>query len=90
LDVDHGQLVYPSLKDCPVVMALHELSAVDRRATGRQDWRRAGGLLIRVIRITAASRGMLARRMSTDRIPASRGIASLADIPFCHVPSRPA
>ena len=29
---------------------------------------------------------MLARRMSTDRIPASRGIASLADIPFCHVP----
>ena len=39
------------------------------------------GLLIRVIRVTAASRGMLARRMSTDRIPASRGIASLADIP---------
>ena len=33
---------------------------------------------------------MLARRMSTDRIPASRGIASLTDIPFCHVPSRPA
>ena len=39
------------------------------------------GLLIRVIRVAAASRGMLARRMSTDRIPASRGIASLADIP---------
>ena len=39
------------------------------------------GLLIRVIRVTAASRGMLARRMSTDRIPASRCIASLADIP---------
>ena len=39
------------------------------------------GLLIRVIRVTAASRGMLARRMSTDRIPASRGIASLTDIP---------
>ena len=38
------------------------------------------GLLIRVIRVTAASRGMLARRMSTDRIPASRGIASLTDI----------
>jgi hypothetical protein len=28
------------LKDCPVVMDLHELSPVDRRATGRQDWRR--------------------------------------------------
>ena len=39
------------------------------------------GLLIRVIRVAAASRGMLARRMSTDRIPASRGIASLTDIP---------
>ena len=39
------------------------------------------GLLIRVIRVTAASRGMLARRMSTDRIPASRGIASLSDVP---------
>jgi hypothetical protein len=37
--------------------------------------------LIRVIRVTAASRGMLARRMSTDLIPASRGIASLTDIP---------
>ena len=31
VDVDHGQLVYPSLKDCPVVMDLHELSPVDRR-----------------------------------------------------------
>jgi hypothetical protein len=28
------------LKDCPVVMDLHELSPVDRRAKGRQDWRR--------------------------------------------------
>ena len=35
VDVDHGQLVYPSLKDCPVVMGLHELSPVDRRATSR-------------------------------------------------------
>jgi hypothetical protein len=24
VDVDHGQLVYPSLKDCPVFMDLHE------------------------------------------------------------------
>ena len=28
------------LKDCPVVMDLHELSPVGGRATGRQDWRR--------------------------------------------------
>jgi hypothetical protein len=62
----------------------HELGPGDPRGVVR------AGLLIRVIRVTAASRGMLARRMSTDRIPASRGIASLADIPFCHVPSRPA
>lgn len=36
VDVDVGQFVYPSLKDCPVVVDLHELSPVDRRATGRQ------------------------------------------------------
>ena len=53
----------------------HELGPGDPRGVVR------AGLLIRVIRVTAASRGMLARRMSTDRIPASRGIASLADIP---------
>ena len=34
------QLVYPSLKDCPIVMDLHELSPVGRRATGRRDGRR--------------------------------------------------
>ena len=39
MDVDHGQLVYPSLKDCPVVMALHELSPVGRRATGGREGR---------------------------------------------------
>ena len=39
VDVDHGQLVYPSLKDCPVVMDLHELSPVDRRAAGGRDGR---------------------------------------------------
>jgi len=33
VDVDVGQLVYPSLKDCPVVAALHELSPVGRRTT---------------------------------------------------------
>ena len=40
VDVDHGQLVYPSLKDCPVVVGLHELSPVGRRATGCRDGRR--------------------------------------------------
>jgi len=29
---------------------------------------------------------MLARRMFADRMPASRGIAPLADIPFCPAP----
>jgi hypothetical protein len=40
VDVDVGQLVYPSLKDCPVVVDLHELSSVGGRATGGRDWRR--------------------------------------------------
>ena len=39
MDVDRGQLVYPSLKDVAVVMDLHELSPVDRRATGGRDGR---------------------------------------------------
>jgi len=39
VDIDVGQLVYPSLKDCPVVVDLHELSPVGRRATGRRDGR---------------------------------------------------
>jgi hypothetical protein len=39
MDIDVGQLVYPSLKDCPVVVDLHELSPVGRRATGRRDGR---------------------------------------------------
>jgi hypothetical protein len=41
------------------------------------------------IRVTTASRGVVARRMSADRIPASCGIAPLADIPdgeCCHGP----
>jgi hypothetical protein len=28
VDVDHGQLVYPSLKDCPLKVDLHEFSPV--------------------------------------------------------------
>jgi len=40
MDIDVGQLVYPSLKDCPVVVDLHELFPVGRRATGGRDWRR--------------------------------------------------
>ena len=39
VDIDVGQLVYPSLKDCPVVVDLHELSPVDRRAAGGRDGR---------------------------------------------------
>ncbi len=40
MDVDVGQLDYPSLKDCPVVVELDEVSPVGRRTTGRRDWRR--------------------------------------------------
>jgi len=40
VDVDRGQFVHPSLKDCPLVMALHELSPVGWWAPGRRDgWR---------------------------------------------------
>ena len=34
-----GSLSIRRLKDCPVVMDLHELSPVDRRATGGRDGR---------------------------------------------------
>jgi hypothetical protein len=40
VDVDVGQLVGRRLKDCPVVVDLHELSPVGRRATGGRDGRR--------------------------------------------------
>ena len=40
VDVDCRQLVGRCLKDCPVVMDLHELSPVDRRAAGGRDGRR--------------------------------------------------
>ena len=40
VDVDRGQFVHPSLKDCPLVMGLHELSPVGWWAPGRRDgWR---------------------------------------------------
>jgi hypothetical protein len=39
VDIDVGQLVYPSLKVCPVVVDLDELSPVGGRATGGRDWR---------------------------------------------------
>ena len=39
-----GRKVYPSLKDVAVVMDLHELAPVGRRATGRRDGRRFEGL----------------------------------------------
>ena len=40
VDVDRGQLVYPSLKDVAIVMDLEELAPVDRRATSRRHRRR--------------------------------------------------
>ena len=39
-DVDHGQFVYPSLKDCPVVVDLHELSPVGGWPAGGRHGRR--------------------------------------------------
>jgi hypothetical protein len=35
VDVDHGQLVYPSLEDVAIVMILHELATVAGRPAGR-------------------------------------------------------
>jgi hypothetical protein len=40
VDVDHGQFVGRRLKDCPVVIGLHERLPVGRRSKGRRDWRR--------------------------------------------------
>ena len=40
MDIDHGQLVYPSLEDVAVVMGLDELAPVGRRAAGGRHWRR--------------------------------------------------
>jgi len=40
VDVEHRQFVGWRLKDCPVVIGLHERSAVGRRApSGRNGWR---------------------------------------------------
>ena len=39
VDVDHGKLVHPFLKDVAIVMDLHELAPVGRRAAGRRDGR---------------------------------------------------
>ena len=40
MDVDHGQLVGRLLKDCPVVVGLHNLAPVGGRATGGRHGRR--------------------------------------------------
>ena len=40
VNIDHGQLVYPSLNRFAIVMDLHELAPVDRPATGGRDGRR--------------------------------------------------
>ena len=39
MDVDHGQLVGRHLNRFAIVMDLHELAPVDRRATGGRDGR---------------------------------------------------
>ena len=40
MNIDHGQLVYPSLNRFAIVMDLHELAPVGRWATsGRHRWR---------------------------------------------------
>jgi hypothetical protein len=40
VDVDRGQLVYPSLKDVAIIVHLHELAPVGGRATSWRDRRR--------------------------------------------------
>ena len=40
VNVDPGQLVYPTLEDVPVIVYLHELSPVGGRATSGRDGRR--------------------------------------------------
>jgi hypothetical protein len=40
VDVDRGQLGYPSLKDIAVVMDLHEPAPVGGRSASGGDWRR--------------------------------------------------
>jgi len=40
VDVDHGQVVYPSLEDVALVMRLDEFVPVGGRAPCRQKWRR--------------------------------------------------
>jgi hypothetical protein len=39
VNIDRGLFVGRRLKDCPVIMDLHELSPVDRRAAGGRDGR---------------------------------------------------
>jgi len=65
VDVDCRQIVGRRLKDGALITHLHEFAPVMR-----------AGLLGRVSRVTAASRGMVVARM-----PARRGIAPLASMP---------
>jgi hypothetical protein len=75
VDIDVGQLVYPSLKDCPFVVDLHELSPIDGRATGRRDWRRLELFHRRIVRrdensdTLAKKPGRLFRAACTSRWP---------------------
>ena len=39
-DIDHGQLIYPSLEDVALVVDLDELAPVGRRATSQRHERR--------------------------------------------------
>ena len=54
------------LKDCPVVMDLHELAPVDRRATGGRDGRR-------LERLTEVCENLPDRPRIADRMSAATG-----------------
>ena len=77
VDVDHGQLVYPSLKDCPVVMDLHELSPVGRRAPGLRGG--GGG--------TTNPSPLSPRPQSLNPCPFAHPLASKSSF-ACSMPSR--
>jgi hypothetical protein len=88
VNIDHGQLVYPSLNRFAIVMDLHELAPVGRWATsGRHRWR-----LERIAEVceNLTSRGRshpgLRPLATAGRMPTGHSLAPLADVPFSHAP----
>ena len=69
VDVDHGQLVGRHLNRFAIVMDLHELAPVDRRATGGRDGRR-------LERLTEVCEGLTSRGRSHP------GLLPLANLRF--------